>query len=107
MAHVQKHPGPRGGWRVRWRDGAGRHRSKSFRTRRDAELALADIGRPEPAGAHAVRRVDDDGEYYVGRYRGPGGEWLETDEFITEQDALDEARELEAELAGAGDGQEE
>lgn len=102
MAHVQKRPGGRLGWQVRWRDGDGRHRARGYASRLDAEAAAramtGDAG-PQP---HAVRRVDDEGEYYVGRYRDGDGEWQETEQFYTEQDALDEARDL-----AAGDGDQE
>jgi len=45
--------------------------------------------------AHAVKRRDADGVFYVGRYRTPDGRRHETVQFYTARDALEEATELE------------
>lgn len=104
MMHVQKRGAK---WSVRWRDeGSSRWRSATgFPSRAEALAAgkrLADgnvLWDP-----HAVRRIDDEGEYYVGVYCGPDGQRRETDEFYTEQDALDEAHDLAEEARAGGTG---
>jgi len=45
--------------------------------------------------AHAQKRQDADGVFFVGRYRTPDGRWHQTAQFYTARDALAEAQELE------------
>jgi hypothetical protein len=52
--------------------------------------------------AHAVKRRDADGVFYVGRYRTPDGKLHQTRQFDAAKDALDEARELQDEAAAGG-----
>jgi integrase len=59
MGHIRKTPA--GNWRACWRDAAGRQRSKTFHTRREASAFLATIEAASHNGAyvdpHAGRRV--------------------------------------------------
>lgn len=59
MASITEIPGARAPWAVRWR-AEGRHRSRQFRTRRQAERFRATIEDEQALGAHAPREASRD-----------------------------------------------